>query len=168
MILNARVGHAIKDCIELRSNGVERRILCIFFFVDGSATNARKELVGRRRNVGQADLTRYRRTLCQAVMGFGGLISIAMARSRARRAIVRPSSILPSLQYLRDMSCEDADERATVRFAEAGEEHGLVAKILDESRVVDDRLDVRKCHIEPFGFDGLHGARHPRSRYHEV
>ena len=42
-------------------------------------------------------------------------------------------------------------------------EHGLVANILGEPRVVDDRLDVRECLIQPSGIDRLRGARHPRS-----
>ena len=37
--------------------------------------------------------------------------------------------------------------------ANASKKHELVAKIVDQSWVVDDRLDIRECLVKPSGFD---------------
>ena len=55
MILGIWVGHAIKDRIELNPNGVERRILCIFLFVQRMCDECAIEVLGRRAGVSRDD-----------------------------------------------------------------------------------------------------------------
>src|ERR1700728_3810352 len=50
-----------------------------------------------------------------------------------------------------------------VRSAESRKEQILLAKIVDQARVVDDRFDIRQRLVKLPGFDGLGGAGHPRA-----